>query len=271
MTEKEAVQKILLTLRAEEYPENYLRELCEFLSLSYLSETELSQKKEEDFQLVIEFLQQQKPVEYIVGHAHFYGYEFFVNSDVLIPRPDSESLITESLSMLEKLPQNATILDIGTGSGALIISLAKELARTSPRNSYSYLATDVSSQALSIAKLNATKLQLEGVDFQNVDVFPRNKQDEALIPESDDVFIISNPPYIAKESLPNLPDSVKNYEPIVALVEQNDFIEKFDSYVDLLRSKGKKVHLAVEYSKNGNMIQRSAFNHLTGLRNLLEI
>lgn len=146
-----------------------------------------------------------EPIAYINGKKEFYGYEFIVSKDCLIPRPDSETVIECCLSMLKDFHE-ATIYDIGTGSGALSLTLLKE------HEGLNAIATDICEKALFIAKKNAENLSVTSrVKFLQGDLFaPCVKEPLANL-------IVSNPPYIASGDLKNLSPDVKNYEPHLAL------------------------------------------------------
>ena len=143
------------------------------------------------------------PVSYITGTKDFWKSSFKVNSSVLIPRPDTEILVEESLKLIKK---NASrkILDIGTGSGCILISILLE------RSKCTGYGLDISKNAIKIAKINAKMQHLQNrITFihSDIDNFFSNKYD----------FIISNPPYIDKFKLRNLQEDVRFSEPILAL------------------------------------------------------
>lgn len=158
--------------------------------------------------LVIHRLNKKEPVQYILGKAHFFGYEFQVNPFVLIPRPETELLVEEVLKRALNIP--GKILDIGTGTGCIAITLAKKLPQKT------VIAFDVSDEALQIASENA-KLLAAKVNFQHVDIL----KDE--IPFQDLEFIISNPPYVAVSEKESMNRNVLDHEPHLALfVPDND-------------------------------------------------
>ena len=146
-----------------------------------------------------------EPIAYILGNKEFFGYEFMVSKACLIPRPDSETVVEQCLSLL-KDKSVATIYDIGTGSGALCLSILKE------HPGLTAIASDLSQDALAIARKNAELLSLsDRVNFLQGDLFePYCGQ-----PRAD--LIVSNPPYIALKDLDGLAPDVKNYEPHMAL------------------------------------------------------
>lgn len=139
------------------------------------------------------------PVQYIVGNVDFYGYNFNVDKRVLIPRFETEELVSRTINIIKNNFINPNILDIGTGSGAIAITLSKEL-------NLKVTAVDISKDALEVAKLNNEKLNAN-VNFIESDIFSN-------VIDSYDV-IISNPPYIAYDE--EIMDIVKNNEPQNAL------------------------------------------------------
>ncbi|MFO0964271.1 MAG: peptide chain release factor N(5)-glutamine methyltransferase [Gemmataceae bacterium] len=167
------------------------------------------------------------PVAYLVGKKEFYGLEFTVSPAVLIPRPDSEHVVMECLKLAKGVEQ-PRILDIGTGSGNLAVTLAKQLPRAQ------VTTIDKSEDALKVARANAEKHAVaDRVRFLQGDLFAPLGPDETFD------FIVSNPPYIAREDLDKLPIGVKQYEPILALDGGPGGFEVFDRLVD-----GARKHLA---------------------------
>lgn len=149
-------------------------------------------------------LNHDEPVQYILEEAQFYGRNFLVNSSVLIPRPETEELIPLVLKMSTHLSKkNPTILDIGTGSGCIAITLALELQMAK------LLATDVSQDALDTASQNAKNLDAK-VQFYQHDIL------SADLPFPVDV-VVSNPPYIPSAERSTMARNVKDYEPSLAL------------------------------------------------------
>lgn len=158
---------------------------------------------------ILALLEEQKPIQYIFGKAHFYGLEFEVNENTLIPRPETEELVEWIISENEHKGKTA-ILDIGTGSGCIAISLAKNL----PDASVS--AIDVSEQALVVAKRNANRNET------NVSFIIQNILAAETLPQTFDI-IVSNPPYVRNLEKVEIKENVLQYEPHLALfVEDND-------------------------------------------------
>lgn len=161
---------------------------------------------------VLEKLEKEIPIQYILGNAHFYGLEFEVNENTLIPRPETEELVEWIIKDNSKIEgfKDLKILDIGTGSGCIAISLAKNLPHAK------VFAIDVSEKALETAKKNAFKNEAE-VTFLLKNIL----ETEDLEQQFD--IIVSNPPYVRNLEKEEIKKNVLDYEPHLALfVEDND-------------------------------------------------
>ncbi len=171
---------------------------------------------------------QHKPIAHIFNYKFFWKYKFFVNKDVLIPRPETEFVIEQILKILP-IKSKKNILEIGTGSGCMAISLIKE------RPNCRIVAIDKSLKAIKVAKKNAEIHQVgKKVNFLNIDVdkYFSNKYD----------IIISNPPYIKNSDLLSLDKDVKFYEPKIALSGGFSGLETFFKIINkcnrLLKNNG---------------------------------
>jgi len=151
----------------------------------------------------------REPVAYIVGWREFWSLSFKVTRDVLIPRPETEVLVSEALALIPSISKGnheLQVLEIGTGSGAVSIALAKELAAGS------ITATDVSEKALAVAEENAvTNGVRESIRFLKGDLFSPLKSGERFH------LIVTNPPYISREEWSDLVPEVRDFEPTLAL------------------------------------------------------
>ncbi|MBQ3437123.1 MAG: peptide chain release factor N(5)-glutamine methyltransferase [Fusobacterium sp.] len=179
----------------------------------------------------------RKPLQYILGEWEFYGYPFKTDERALIPRADTEILVEQcKILMYEK--KYCDILDIGSGSGAIAISLAKELPNSK------VLGLDISEKAIELAKENKELNEAENVDFIISDLFSNIKDKKFDL-------IISNPPYIDKDEYEVLMPEVKNYEPVNALTDFKNglsFYEKISEQAhNYLRDGG---YLAFEIGYN---------------------
>ncbi|MCL1672027.1 peptide chain release factor N(5)-glutamine methyltransferase [Elizabethkingia ursingii] len=226
------------------YSESEIQKLFTYLAEEYLrynsiqlkmyADQDVDNPQELQFTLALEQLKSGKPYQQILGKAYFYGEEFLVNENVLIPRPETEELIEV---ILDKLPANKKlkILDIGTGSGCIAITIAKYLKQA---NIY---ALDYSEKALEMAKKNAV--------LHNVNIhFIQQDYLNTELPEVFDV-VISNPPYIGTEEEVDIENSVKDFEPMMALfAPQNDvlaFYRKIASDIDNKLADGGHIFLEI--------------------------
>ena len=168
-----------------------------------LQENELS-----GYKILIRRRIQNEPVAYIIGEKGFFESDFAVARDVLIPRPETESLVEEALKLLNTdsaSHRTGKVLELGTGSGAIIVSLAKAAPR------HQYMANDISLPALEIAKKNACRIVGDRICF-----FAGNWC-SSLKNNSGFDLIVSNPPYIPLADIRNLSPEIRGYEPTLAL------------------------------------------------------
>jgi len=153
------------------------------------------------------------PLQYIVGRQEFYGRYFRVNPDVLIPRPETEHIVE---GVLEMKPAAPRILDVGTGSGCVAVTLALEIPGSK------VFASDISEAALRVASANAVTLGAR-VDFACMDFL------EAIAGTFE--FIVSNPPYVRRGDMSRLQREVREYEPHVALFSPEDELEVYQRLI----------------------------------------
>jgi release factor glutamine methyltransferase len=152
-----------------------------------------------------------EPIAYILGEREFYGRSFEVTNSVLIPRPDTETLVEEALRVVKKDAPPGRLLDLCTGSGAVVLTLAAELPERE------LVATDISAEALAVAGRNAQRLGLDArVTFRQGDLF-------AALPDGERFAAITvNPPYIGSDELAGLAPDVRDHEPRLALDAGSD-------------------------------------------------
>jgi release factor glutamine methyltransferase len=168
----------------------------------------LTPEQIEKFDLFLKERLSRRPLQYIIGSTEFFGLEFKVNESVLIPRPETETLVETVIENLKDLSQ-PKIIDLGTGSGAIAVVLAKH------SKDCSIFATDISSEALKVAKDNAERHGVGNqIEFLCGDLF-EPLRDKELVSSVD--CVVSNPPYVSPENYENLPKEIKDHEPIVAL------------------------------------------------------
>ena len=166
---------------------------------------DLSEDEEKTFNKFIEERLNNRPIAYIVGNREFMGLDFYVQEGVLIPRPDTEVLVEEVIE-IAKDKGEIDILDIGTGSGAITVSLAKYLENAK------LTSVDISEIALEISKKNAISNNVEDrINFVKSDLFSSLNKNQKFD------IIVSNPPYIKREVIDTLDKQVKDFEPYNAL------------------------------------------------------
>ncbi len=153
-------------------------------------------------------LENREPFPYVLGHWEFFGLDFDITPDVLIPRPETELLVEKAISWLQASPARRTVADVGTGSGAIAVSLAVHVRQAS------ILATDISQKALDVAKTNARKHQVQHqIEFFHGDLLP--PKPELFSKEWHLDLLCANLPYIPTQTLYTLP--VYGHEPTLAL------------------------------------------------------
>ncbi|MDD2436189.1 MAG: peptide chain release factor N(5)-glutamine methyltransferase [Massilibacteroides sp.] len=196
---------------------------------------DLSDAEKAEIRLIVQRLSRQEPIQYILGETLFYGYRFRVTPAVLIPRPETEELVERIIR--EEKTERLQVLDIGTGSGCIAVSLARQL------NQASVWAVDISEEALSVARENA-KRNLAEVTFLQMDVL----QAEPELPGKLDL-LVSNPPYVMNGEKQAMEQNVLNYEPHQALfVSDNDPLVFYRAIADLgrrLLKEGGRLYLEI--------------------------
>ena len=209
--------------------------LCHLLSCSKFelynrAETNISLTKVNLLDEWLERRAKREPIQYIINNAWFYGREFYVNENVFIPRPESERLIEVAINHLRDF-DSPKILEIGTGSGCLSISLAIEFPNSDVQS------IDISENAINVAKINSKKFHVNNISFKKLDFL---KSGMKTFNNFD--LLISNPPYIPKKDMESLMPEVRNFEPYSALTDNRDgleFYRKFSSDLPyILNSNG---------------------------------
>ena len=187
----------------------------------------INDKNISEFSKLLKRRRLKEPVAYILEEKEFWSKKFKVNKDTLIPRPETEMLVEQVLNIYRG--KTISILDIGTGSGCIIISLLGVL------NKSKGIGVDVSKDAIQIAKINSLKHKLS----KRSKFF--NKSFENIVDKKFDL-IVSNPPYIERKELKNLSDDIKRYEPRIALDGGNDGLDLIKKVIykskNILKIKG---------------------------------
>ncbi len=193
-----------------------------------------------------------EPVSYILGRKEFWSLPVSVNSAVMIPRPDTEILVETALQLFP-LDAPLRIIDLGTGSGAIALALAKELPNAS------IIATDISAEALKVAQRNAISNGISSITFLQGDLFEPVKREASAFD-----LVVSNPPYVPTAQIVNLPPGLRDYEPHLAFDGGEDGLAFYQAIAQeaptLLRPGG---FLLVEVGHNQNAAVRKTISDTT--------
>ena len=189
---------------------------------------------------MFEQLFQNKPVQYIIGETYFYNDKFLTPPGVFIPRPETELIVDCAIEFLSKCKDNLKIIDFCTGSGCILLSIAKKFPN------HEYIGLDKSELAIKTAEKNRKLLGLKNIQFFNQDIFKYNQSKADLL--------LCNPPYLAKHEIESLEQSVRDYDPLSALT---DFKNGTSFYKYLISNFNKLV------KKNGIMLLEIPFSAVT--------
>src|ERR1700741_4701796 len=196
---------------------------CDRAHLYAHPERELTKEEQSRYDEALTQRTKGVPAQYITGHQEFWGLDLIVSPAVLIPRPETEHLI-ETVLPLARALKNPKIADVGTGSGAIALALAKELPNAEIH------ATDISPSALEMAEANAARLQLErNLFFHDTDLL------NGLEPAAFD-FVISNPPYVGEAEADQVQLEVRKFEPRTAVFAGPTGLEVIESLVPAARA-----------------------------------
>lgn len=234
------------------------------LEFILLKDKNLNKKTIEKFKNFIKRHGRYEPVAYILGNTEFMSLKFFVNKLVLIPRPETEILAEKIIKYInENKIKKPQILDIGTGSGALAVSIAKNIRDAE------VTAADISKKALKIARKNAEYNNVKNIQFKKSNLF-----DAFFLKKNKFDIIVSNPPYVSRDEFKEISLFVKKYEPKKALYggkDGLDIIRKIIKYApDYLKAKGL-LALEVGYrqaKKTIKLMEDAKFRNISAVKDL---
>ena len=206
----------------------------------HIKDIPLSEKDITHLDSMFAQLFQNKPVQYITGETYFYNDKFLTPPGVFIPRPESELLVDCAVEFLSKSKDSLKIIDFCTGSGCILLSIAKKFPN------HEYIGLDKSELAIKTAEKNRKSLGLKNVQFFSQDIFEYNQSKADLL--------LCNPPYLAKHEIDSLEQSVRDYDPLSALT---DFKNGTSFYKHLISNFNKLV------KKNGIMLLEIPFSAVT--------
>lgn len=218
-----------------------------FTDFVFALQKEVTEEEKKFVEEIYKKLAAQIPAQYIIGHTDFFGMQLKVDERVLIPRPETEELV--ELILAENPKENLKVLDIGTGSGAIALALAKN------RPDWSVTAADISQEALQLASENAKN--------QNLNIFFKKSDCFAEISEKYDI-IVSNPPYISREDESEVGLNVLHSEPHLALFADEDGLAIYRRIAEDAKdylTDGGKIYLEIGY-KQGQSVPALFRKHL---------
>lgn len=225
-------------------------------------EKNLTAEQEKDFFSCISKRAQGEPIAYLIGHREFWSLDLIVTPDVLIPRPETELLVEKILSSGNN-QESLTVADLGTGSGAIALAVAKE------RPNWTVYATDASQATLDVAKWNAKRFNIHNI------IFCHGEWCNAL-PQMHFDIIVSNPPYIAEED-PHLNQGDLRFEPRRALVSPENGLHDITQIILEARSYLKQNGLLLlehgfEQAKNVSCIfEKAGYTYITTQKDLSQL
>lgn len=269
LTYRQALKQLQVLL-IDTYPDPYnsslalLSHITNSQGIDILSNMDnfLSEPHLKVFQITCKKVKSNIPIAYIINTIAFYNESYYVDENVLIPRPESELLVDMALKFLNSLP-HSRCLEVGTGSGCLSISI---LNNTS--SDLSVIATDKSKSSLVVAKRNANRIlsemSLERLYFKHEDLFVE-------APKGIFDLIISNPPYISRREYDELPRSL-HYEPSMALTDENDGLEFYRRLTKVADNNlAEKGRMLLEIHSEMAQEVKEIFNEMTTKPNHIQI
>lgn len=238
--------------------------LCEILNCDrinlYLNfEKPLSDEEKDKFRDFLKRRVKREPLQYILGKANFFGYSYLVNKNVLIPRPETEFLVEKVILFAQQNERELyNIIEIGTGSGCISISLSKELEKINKK--HKIFAIDSSDNAVELARKNSeiNNINRENLTIKKLDIFNEEINFEPFN------IVISNPPYIPYEEFLNLPEEIRLFEPASALTDFEDGLKFYKRIFQLLLQNRNKCTCFLEIGHN----QKLKLEELLTLYNL---
>ena len=237
----------------------------------------LKEREKEALEKLVQRRISGEPLQYILEHQEFWSIDFKVDPRVLIPRPETELLVEQSLLILSEnsFKRVPSVLEIGTGSGAIAIALAKEV------KIIFLIATDISQDALVLAKENAKSAGVQHqIKFVNGDLFgPLRPSKERKLFD----LILSNPPYIIRPEIGSLAKEVRDYEPIIALdggedglefyrrlISQAPFYLREEGWLLLEIGQGQGEKVTDQIEKNGAFLKQQILPDLSGIERVVK-
>jgi len=241
-------------------------------------EKKISPEKTKSFWKLLERRIRQEPIAHLIGEKNFYGQTFKVTPDTLIPRPETELLVEKTLEYIHKeiLPSKKTLLvDVGTGSGCILISILKELQKNKRFSDFKAVGTDISKEALKIAGKNRQNLLPEKkidflesnlIDFLTKRYLPAGRQVLEYLKGSQ-IVICANLPYLSENIYEKSPKTVTQFEPEKALLAKNEGLEFYIKILEEIKEKNLEkiawnIYLIFEISPEQKTLAQKKFKEI---------
>ncbi len=238
------------------------------LNLRPKLDREISDSQADDFNRLIIRRKRREPLQYILGEWEFFGLPIKVSPDALIPRPETEILVEQTLVAAFAMRSDLTILDIGTGTGCIALALAKHLPHAT------IVAIDKSVAAIELARENGRLLGISNASFQGSDIF----SDEWVVSARHYFdLVVSNPPYISQSEFDQLEPELKDFEPRIALTDDADgltFYKRIAQIAPGMLAPNGRILLEVGYDTSGavtDILGSAGFVRLHSTRDLAGI
>lgn len=214
-------------------------------------EYELSEAQMKRFQELVKRRERDEPLAYILGEKEFFRLPFFVNRYTLIPRPETEIMVEEALKLLAQRKKSSVkkkiaVIDVGTGSGCIIVSVVKNFSQANSK--CSFFAVDTSLRALQVAKKNAVRHAVhQNITFVQSNLLERLKKKLVAF---DEIIVLANLPYLSETIYQQTEPAVHNFEPKTALLSGRDGLDHYRQLLNELRvlAQTKKVQFLLEIS-----------------------
>ena len=225
-----------------EYLAMHLLEVWNKTEMRKFLGSSLSPEEVTKYQELVSRRMRHEPLQHITGETEFYGLRLLCSPSALIPRPDTEILVEETLKEAAKYSgKEIKILDMGTGSGIIALALASKLSDSK------IIGIDISADALSVAEKNRDRLKIQNVLFEQIDFFDDKAMEKFSC--SIDLFV-SNPPYISKEEFNSLEKEVREFDPRIALTDESDglsFYRRIAEFVPGILRQGANIIVEIGY------------------------
>lgn len=219
---------------------------CKRLDLYLEFDKPLQKDETEKFKGYLRRRLHNEPLQYIIGKTNFYGYDILVDKSVLIPRPDTEILVENVLkSINDSGIQEVNVLEVGTGSGCIVVAVCKELEKLNIK--YTYKGIDISEKAIDLCRKNLEMNEVKNIEIVKKDITVKDAA-SAIFSSIKFDYVVSNPPYIPINEYNELDLEVREYEPKLALTDNTDGLTFYKLFINMFKSGTSDYFLEIAYN-----------------------